>query len=228
MNCEEVEELIGVYVLSALEREEHAAVRDHLASCDNHPEFAPLQAVASSLAFAVPEAAPTPALKARLLEAVRAEVPPTPEARSRSFLDWLGRLRPQVAVPYALAGALGVAVLALLLSNGGRSDEPTTVVLTGPGDARATVRQLDDSIVVMEAEGLEPLTEDRIYQVWGIDDEQVISLGLLGSAPDGQALGAMRADLSNVDSLAVTIEPVRGSPGPTTEPVLESEDIIQG
>jgi anti-sigma-K factor RskA len=230
MNCEETEELIGVYVLGALVPEEHADVRDHLASCENHPEVVELQAIAASLAFATPAIEPSPALKARLMDAVSLESERRPRERARAgFLEWLGALRPQAAVPYALAGALAIAVVALVLTNIGRSDEGQTAVatLTGSGEARAVVYELENGVLVMQADGLEPLVDEQTYQVWGIDDQRSTSLGLLGPAPDGEALSAMRADLSSIDALAVTVEPAGGSPRPTTEPVLLAEDILK-
>jgi anti-sigma-K factor RskA len=223
MNCEEVEELIGVYAVGALDRAEQIDVRDHLASCANHPDAVDLQVVATSLAFAVSDEQPTPRLKTRLLDAVRAETGASTRTQRVGLLGWLGRLKPQIAIPYAVAGALAVVVAALLLTNDGASDTPTTVTLTGSGDARAVVRQLEDGLVVMEADGLEPLPADQTYQVWGITDQGPQSLGLLGPAPEGEALGAMRGDLSEVNAVAVTIEPAEGSTAPTTDPVLSAE-----
>jgi anti-sigma-K factor RskA len=95
--------------------------------------------------------------------------------------------------------------------------------MTGQGEARAVLHVLEDGLITMEAAGLEPLTSDQTYQVWGIESGRPTSLGLLGPAPDGEALGAVRADLSSVDSLAVTVEPAGGSAQPTTTPVLEAE-----
>jgi anti-sigma-K factor RskA len=228
MNCDEVEELIGAYALRALPSEALSDIGEHLAGCGNHPEAADLRAIASALAFAAPEAEPSPALKTRLMNAIGAETATPPEARRRGgLLDRLRGLMSRRAIPYALAGALAIAVAALVLTNVGGSDEPgaTAITLTGPGGASAVVHVLEDGIVVMEADGLEPLERDQTYQVWAIEGGQPASLGLLGPAPDGEALGATRADLSGVEALAVTAEPAGGSIGPTTDPVLLAENL---
>lgn len=224
--CEEVEELAGAYALGALPADSVRGVDEHILSCSNHPDLAELIAVASSLALAVPDAEPPLALKARIMDVVYKEnSAPTAAARGPSILDRLRRLKPELAAPYALAGALAVALLVVVLTNDGGPSEPRTSVLslTGDGDARAVVHILEDGLITMEAAGLEPLASDHTYQVWGIDSGQATSLGLLGAAPDGEALGAMRADLSGVDSLAVTIEPAGGSVQPTTAPILEAD-----
>ena len=226
MNCDEVEELMGAYVLGALPSESLSDIGEHLLTCANHPDAAELGVVASSLAFVAPEKEPPPALKTRIMDVVYEESSARRAAgRGPSILDRLRRLKPQLAVPYALAAVLAVALIAVVLTNdSGPNEPPTSVInLTGSGDARAVVHVLEDGLITMEAAGLEPLTSDQTYQVWGIESGRPTSLGLLGPAPDGEALGAMRADLSSVDSLAVTVEPAGGSAQPTTTPVLEAE-----
>ena len=226
MNCEEVEELTGAYALGALPSDSFTDVEEHVSSCSKHPDLAELSAVAISLALAVPDAEPPLALKARIMDVVYKESSAPPAAaRGPSILDRLRRLNPQRAVPYALAGVLALALIAVVLTNDGGSSEPRTSVITlsGEGEARAVVHVLEDGLITMEAAGLEPLTNDQTYQVWGIKSGQATSLGLLGPASDGEALGAMRADLSGVDSLAVTAEPAGGSVQPTTAPVLRAE-----
>jgi len=228
MNCEEIEELIGAYALGALPVETLAAVGEHLDSCVNHAEAADFRTVASTLVFAAPEIAPPAALKTRLMAAVRDEASqPTKGPQPGGLFGWLKRVTPQRAVPYALAGALAVAIAALILTNTGGSDSPDRAVITlaGAGDASVVLHELEDGVVVMEAAGLQPLADDQTYQVWAIRSGQPESLGLLGTAPEGDALGAMRADLSGIDAVAVTVEPADGSSAPTTEPILQTEDL---
>ena len=225
MNCDEVEELMGAYVLGALPSESLSDIGEHLLTCANHPDAVELGAVASSLALAIPEAEPPLALKTRIMDVVYKEGSTPVAVRGPGILDRLRRFSPQRAMPYALAGVLAVALLVVVLTNDGGSNEPRTsvITMTGQGEARAVLHVLDDGLITMEAAGLEPLTSDQTYQVWGIESGRPISLGLLGPAPDGEALGAVRADLSSVDALAVTVEPAGGSAQPTTTPVLEAE-----
>jgi len=224
MNCEEVEELIGAYALGALPAEALSEIGEHLVTCEKHPEAADLGAVASSLAFAAPDAEPSPTLKTRLMKAIEAEAARPPAAPGRA--GWLGRLRGMVrqpALPYALAGALAIAVAALIATNLPDSgDEREFVTFAGAGDIRGRLDLRGDDIVVMEISGLDPLDEDQTYQLWGIGADEAESLGLLGTAPEGKALGAVRADSSEIDALAVSIEPAGGSVAPTSEPVLQA------
>jgi anti-sigma-K factor RskA len=229
MNCDEVEELIAAYVLGALPFESLSDIGEHLATCGNHPDAAELQGVASSLAFAVPEMEPPPALKARLMDAVRAEAGPA-EARARApgLFGWLQRLVARPAFPYALAGSLAVAVVALVVANIGGSNEPdtATVNLSGSGEANAVVHLLEDDIVVIEVDELEPAGPDHTYQAWVITGDTPASLALFNTTSRGEAFAATRADLSGADAIAVTVEPAGGSVAPTTEPFLISEDAI--
>ena len=225
MNCDEVEELMGAYVLGALPSESLSDIGEHLLTCANHPDAAELGAVASSLALVAPEREPPPALRTRIMDVVYKEGGSAVAAPRPGIFDWLRGLKPTLAAPYTLAGVLAVALLVVVLTNDGGPSEPQTsvITMTGQGEARAVLHVLQDGLITMEAAGLEPLTSDQTYQVWGIESGRPTSLGLLGPAPDGEALGAMRADLSSVDSLAVTVEPAGGSAQPTTTPVLEAE-----
>jgi len=224
MNCEEVEELIGAYALGALPAETLSEIGEHLVSCDKHPELGDLRAAASSLAFAAPDAEPSPALKTRLMKAIEAEMARPPVAPGRA--GWLDRLRGMVrqpALPYALAGALVIAVAALVVTNLPDSgDETEFVTFAGAGDIRGRLDLRGDDIVVMEISGLDPLDENQTYQLWGIRAGEAESLGLLGTAPEGKALGAVRADSSEIDALAVSIEPAGGSEAPTSDPLVQA------
>src|SRR5437867_6035617 len=125
MNCDEVEDLLGAYALDALPGDVWADVTSHLATCAKHPEAAQLRAVAGALAFAAPEAQPSAALKTRLLDALREEsAPPGATPRRIGVLGRLKQLVPQRAVPYALAGALVIALIALVITNLGGEDQP--------------------------------------------------------------------------------------------------------
>lgn len=74
LTCEDVRDLAPAYVLHALEPEDEAAVRSHLGSCRRpHPELADLGGAAAVLAEAVEPVEPPSALRARILDAARAE-----------------------------------------------------------------------------------------------------------------------------------------------------------
>ena len=75
LTCDEVRELAAAYVLDALEADEAAAVRSHLAAHpDGHPEIAELGAVIPALAEIVPIVEPPDSLKGRIMAAAAADL----------------------------------------------------------------------------------------------------------------------------------------------------------
>ena len=87
MSCDQARDLAGGYVLGALDRAEEAAVRDHLASCDQpHPEFAALGgAVPALIEFELSEnelVDPPATLRDRVMAAAAADLAANPRAVS--------------------------------------------------------------------------------------------------------------------------------------------------
>jgi anti-sigma-K factor RskA len=75
LTCDEVRELAAAYVLDALEADEAAAVRSHLAAHpDGHPEIAELGAVIPAFAEIVPIVEPPDSLKGRIMAAAAADL----------------------------------------------------------------------------------------------------------------------------------------------------------
>ena len=75
LTCDEVRELAAAYVLDALEADEAAAVRSHLAGHpDGHPEIEELGAVIPALAEIVPIVEPPASLKDRIMAAAAADL----------------------------------------------------------------------------------------------------------------------------------------------------------
>ena len=118
--CEHMRPELGGYVLGALEPEEEAAVRAHLATCAQcAAEHASMTGLPRLLALAVPieddgPPAPAPAVEERVLDAIAGERPQRAPRRRR-------RLRLRVLAP--VAAALAAVAVALVLALGG-GDEP--------------------------------------------------------------------------------------------------------
>lgn len=75
LTCDEVREMAGAFVLGALEPADEAAVRAHLATCeDAHAEIAELGGVLPALAESVPQVEPADSLKARIMAAAAADL----------------------------------------------------------------------------------------------------------------------------------------------------------
>lgn len=75
LTCDEVRDLAASFVLGALDTDEAAAVRAHLATCDDpHAEMAELGSVLGVLAESVPVVEPPAALKGRIMAAAAADL----------------------------------------------------------------------------------------------------------------------------------------------------------
>ena len=75
LTCDEVREMAGAFVLGALEPADEAAVRAHLATCDDaHAEIVELGGVLPALATTVPVVEPPDGLKARIMAAAAADL----------------------------------------------------------------------------------------------------------------------------------------------------------
>lgn len=75
LTCDEVRDLAASFVLGALDADEAAAVRAHLATCtDPHAEMAELGSVLAVLAESVPVVEPPAALKGRIMAAAAADL----------------------------------------------------------------------------------------------------------------------------------------------------------
>ncbi|MCU0309523.1 MAG: anti-sigma factor [Acidimicrobiales bacterium] len=94
----------------------------------------------------------------------------------------------------------------------------TKVALTPPagGDAKATVVVLGDGAGFVLGTDLPPLLDDRTYQLWGIQGDRVISLGVLGSAPTVSAISTGGVGFT---TYALTEEDPGGVPQSSNDPV---------
>ncbi len=227
MNCQEVEELAGAYALRALPADALQEVEEHLASCAAHPDMAALQATALTLIAAAPEMEPPPGLRTRLMEAVRRDTAAEAREASAARRRWSW---PRFS-PYALAGALAVAVAALLawnvllqVSSDGDGEATFVRTLTDGGAARGRILyDTEQKMALMTVQSLEPLPPDQTYQVWAISAGKPTGIGVFNTSESGEASEVMAVDLSDAEIVAVTIEPAGGSPQPTTEPILTAK-----
>ena len=121
MTCKEFEELSGAFVLGAVTAEEREAARAHLVQCMACARlYQELRSVVALLPLSVPEVTPSPALKDRVLAAIRreAEISARSTEHARAVDLHLGqRPRRQSWATRLLA----VAVVLLLTLLGGMS-----------------------------------------------------------------------------------------------------------
>jgi anti-sigma factor RsiW len=94
----------------------------------------------------------------------------------------------------------------------------TKVPLAAPtgGDAAATVVVLPDGHGFVMGTTLPPLPDDRTYQLWGIEGDRVISLGVLGNEP---TVSAFPTGGVGFTTYALTEEAAGGVPQSANPPV---------
>lgn len=230
------EDLKESYALGALPEPERRWFESYLAA---HPALAhdvdDLLAAANLLALLPGDQEPPPSLRRNLLERIEAESRNgAPLPRGRRFRSDLS----QWARPLAAAAALLVVVgglsawnlflqsenQALRESNEAlqaRLEEQQTYALRGSGGEGEVIR-LEDGRAVLVAHGLEPVPEDRVYEVWVLRDGVPEPAGLF-RPEDGVAATTIEASLRGADAVAVTVEPEGGSPMPTGEILFTAE-----
>ena len=225
----ELEGLLGVFVLDAIDDNERDAVEQHLAHCPRCRQEVTDARLAVSLLAPPGEAAPTTVWRA--IEAELDAPPPAP-----SLLALLDARRPRRRLIRTAAAA---AVL-LIVMLGWRSHEQRQrldrltaaveadglrgIALSAEADPlarRAELRAPDGRILgraVVRPDGtgflvdhsLEPLHDGETYQLWAVVDGQRISAGVLGSSP---GVAPFRVEAAGTWALAVTRE---RSPGVAT------------
>jgi anti-sigma-K factor RskA len=231
---EHVDELIAGHALRALSSEDEERVVVHLAECERcRRQLRETEAVAASLAYSVPQVAPPPELRSRVLaiaepvvSAPAAEVAapeaPARAARPRERRGWWPRFS-LVAVP-----ALAVALAAMLAWNvslrndlGSSRDDlanGAAVALPGVGNV---VAQTDGNATLFAH--LRPLPAGKTYEAWVIRGSVALPAGVFEGG------GTVELKLTQTakpgDKIAVTVEPAGGSRKPTTTPIATSQSV---
>lgn len=205
-----------------------------------------LREVVSVLAFDADPVEPSPGLRARILDAARADLAPetverepapvpapTPapappislaERRDRGVARW---------TPWLVAAALAVALATSLIWNSQLRSEldsqpgTATFAVAGSGPAENVAGTLvvvgDHDSGILFLAGLEELPADRAYQIWLIDDGDPVPNVTFLPNQEGLATVSVSGEISDYRVLAITVEPLAGSPAPTTEPIITSD-----
>ena len=227
---EHVDELIAGHALRALSSEDEERVVVHLAECEQcRRKLRETEAVAASLAYGVPQVAPPPELRSRVLAiaepvvaAPAAAAAPARPQRARVRRQWWPRFS-LVAVP-AMALAL-VAMLAWNVSlrndvSENRDDlaSGAAVMLPGVGNV---VAQTDGNATLFAQ--LRPAPAGKTYEAWVIRGSVALPAGVFKGG------GTVELHLTQAakpgDKIAVTIEPSGGSKAPTTTPIATSQAV---
>lgn len=235
MTHAEAEELLGAYVLDALDEAEARRMEEHLSWCAEHAAAAAeLRASQSLLALTAGEVDPPSELRQRIVQAVaanpsqsRAESSPVPgpapavvPIRRAPLPRWAPR-RAYAAVAAALLVSLGIGTYVGYQVS--QSRQPVTYSFQGdptraPGAEAQLVYFKDRKLAVLAVSGLPRLTAGHVYELWLIKNLVPVDEGVNADA-NGNVAARISSDLSQFDQLAITIEPGE-QPLPTTTPIL--------
>lgn len=221
MNCDELRDLIAAYSLGTATPEERGLVDEHLESCDLHEEIAAIRATALGLALSAPEIEPPAALRERIMAAAHGEnVSVMPQAR---------RMPRWLAGGYAIAAVLAVAVIGLVAWNvvlqvddDGAIENFVHFYREGDGDWLRIETVLGEPHATISLGGLDHLEPGLDYQLWAVRNDQVFSLGVFNTNPEGRWAGDFEFAFFSGDRVSITIEQAGGSDKPTTEPVVNT------
>ncbi|MDQ3689707.1 MAG: anti-sigma factor [Chloroflexota bacterium] len=241
IDCQNFDELAPAYGLGAVEAHEIDAIEQHLDACTQpHDEARELLAVASLIPVALEPAAPSPALRGRLM----ATIFETPQehrpnavapARRTAVIEpttaprrpwWQFGAMPSAVAAVGLAAAVGLGAWGITL-NGQLSDRDAALravasadsAYVAQGDAgRGWVIQNDDEALFL-ADGLAELASGQLYELWLMDaDGNAVAVGTLDET-DGIAVVTLEQGLDDAATFAVTVETERVDQ-PTSEPVM--------
>jgi anti-sigma-K factor RskA len=237
MNNERFEDLKDAYVLGALPEEERLSFEDYLAA---HPErqaeIEELGAVASLLALSPQEQEPSPELRSRVMEVVEAEAEPR-SVRERSVSARIGDYLSFRSLALGAAALLVVGLLAwnVLLQGQvqdlqrqvevAKAQQSQTIKLEGTWaeqGADAEVASIDKNQIILVAENMPSVPEDKTCQIWVIKGDVPKPSGLF--RPDGNMTATpITNSITKGDVIAVTVERAGGSKKPTSAPVLSAK-----
>lgn len=116
-----------------------------------------------------------------------------------------------------------------LASLGTGSSDRVQLVSTSEGQADTVLATMlwsaQTSTALLISENLPALNPDRAYQLWGIQGETPVSVGVFQVDEQGVGVLVFNAEqpLSSYDLVAITDEPAGGSEQPTTTPLAAAQ-----
>jgi anti-sigma-K factor RskA len=237
-------DLLGAFALGAVDAEEAATVRAHLATCaECQAEIAELWLAVDSLPDMIEPMEPPPALRDRIATAIAAEAAsPLPAPSASPAPEPMPAIAPAPpatepirkpasfwsrATPWAAAAAIllllsaGLIVWNLRLREQIATAPVAETIALAPTDvapdARGEVTYLpQDDLFMLEVRDLPPLEPDQVYEVWLIGEDGVPAPAGVFDQPTDQH--AIVADRDRYETLAITAEPgPLGTEAPTGE-----------
>ncbi|AWI55770.1 anti-sigma factor [Sinorhizobium fredii] len=218
------EVIAGEYVLGVLSAEDRRQVEARMATDRN---FAAMvvrwQSNLASIDLAYEPVAPPPhvfaAIESRVFES------PASTGRSASLWNSLSFWRSLAFASLAAVAVLGISMLELF--SAGQGGKPLVAELQGQGNGLglALVAQFDTGSGRLRVTPVAARqTEEKSLELWLIKgSDPAISLGVLPQSGEGEILvrPAVRSKITEGSTLAVSLEPLGGSPtGSATGPVI--------
>ena len=231
LSPEEIKDLLAAYAIDAVDDDERRAIDEYLA---HDPEArAEVNGLQHSASYLAHTGGPPPPgvwerLESQIHESIRADVPPpprlVPKARRQASprrWQWIAAAASVVALAFGAVlvfgggsdsgGSDGTAALAKSAENAAGARKATLVDDSGAVLAHAVV--LPDGTGYLTSD-LPALPAGRTYQLWGVDNRNTISLGVMGRSPTVVAFQAA----GHPAALAVTEERAGGVPVSKNDP----------
>lgn len=236
LSSEEIQDLLAAYAIDAVDDDERRAIDQYLVhNADARAEVSGFQHSASYLAHTggPPPPGVWERLESAIHESTRAEAPAPPRlvpnarrARTPRRWQWVA----------AAASVVAVVFGALWLFGGGTDSESaggTTALATAAehasGARKAKLVDADGNVlakavVLPDGTGyvtsqLPKLPVGRTYQLWGVDNRNTISLGVMGPSPDVIAFHAA----GHPAAIAITEERAGGVPVTKNNPAAAGD-----
>lgn len=213
---------VGAYLLGALDDAERSRFEAHAAVCHVcQDEIDRLRVAADVLPHSVQQHDPPAALKQRLMEEVRSELPAAeraPARRRRRFS------MPRIAIA-ASAAALLIGLAAGYLASSGDSGGSRTFAASvdarrvGAAHARL-IAAGGDGPAELRVTGMPQLPHGKVYEIWLKRGGRIEPGALFSVNRNGDGVGAVPGGIDGVSAVMVTRERAGGAQQPTEVPVV--------
>ena len=234
--------LSGAYALNALSAAEREAHESALRASDEaRNEATELQDTAVLLGLAATPVTPSADLRARLLAqvAVTPQLPAIEQDAAPGPAETKARLRWSRTATTVASMAAAVALIIGGVAVGTTSLRPDTDYQTAQMAAiseAADVQQVDTTLAggeevtlrwspelassVIIVDGMTAAPDDKVYQLWYIDDSGARAAGFLPVTNGVESWQVLEGSMHAGDSVGVTVEPAGGSKKPSTDPIV--------
>jgi anti-sigma-K factor RskA len=220
---------LPAFALGALDPGEWGRIEKHLKSCPRcNAELYAFSETIGQLALSVPQNAPSPLVKKRLLAQIDAQ-------NNRLNLGQVFKRWFQSAPAFSMISI--TLVLVLVVSNiflwrevsslnqmqrHGYASVGLSGTKVSPDATGMVVYTQNGLSGFLVVNNLSPLPDNQQYQLWLIKGTNRVNGGIFSVSPDGYHVMEIESPelLTNYDGFGITIEPSGGSPGPTGSKVL--------